>query len=277
MLKKLLRGLGITVAFVVLSFFSYLTYDSVMYGETAYSGGQEDIECNVVGLDLHGTIATYIPVLGSADDPEEYQNQYGDAVASEDIVAILEEAEQNDQIKGVMLDIESSGGYAISGEEIANALKEMTKPTVAVIRGQGLSAAYWAATGADKIFASRNSDVGSIGVTQSYVEYVGKNEEEGLKYVQLSAGKFKDAGDPDKPLTEEEKAIFVRDLKIMHENFIQDVAVNRKLAVERVTEIADGSSVLGEKAKELELIDEIGSWTEAEKYLEDKVGEKTEI
>jgi len=93
----------------------------------------------------------------------------------------------------------------------------------------------------------------------------------------LSVGKYKDAGDPDKPLTEEERQLFLRDLRIVHENFIADIATNRNIPVTDVQKIADGSSVLGAKAKELHLIDEIGGIQEVEKYLSDKIGEKAEV
>jgi protease-4 len=95
--------------------------------------------------------------------------------------------------------------------------------------------------------------------------------------VQLSSGKYKDAGDPDRPLTEEERQLFLRDIKIVHKNFIEDVAVNRDIPVADVQKIADGSSVLGDRAKELRLIDEIGGIREAEKYLESIIGEKPEV
>jgi protease-4 len=222
-------------------------------------------------------LATYVPAQGSADDPEEYQAQYGDAVGSEDIVSTIRGADQDDTIKAIMMEVDSSGGYPVAGEEVANALKESTKPTVVVIRQSGLSAAYWASTGATQIFASRNSDVGSIGVTSSYLDNVGKNQKDGNAYVQLSSGKYKDAGDPDRPLTEEERQLFLRDIKITHQNFIEAVATNRNIPVDQVRAIADGSSVLGEQAKSLKLVDQIGGWFEAEKYIEQQIGEKPEV
>ena len=263
------------MAFVVLSFLSYAIYDNVMYGSGDMTDQQvaEGNECSVLGINLHGTLVTYIPESGSADDPEQYQAQYGDAISSESIVSSIWQANHDDSIKALVLEIDSSGGYPVAGEEIAEALKESTKPTVAVIRQSGLSAAYWAATGAERIFASRNSDVGSIGVTSSYLENINKDK----KYIQLSSGKFKDAGDPDRPITDEEKQLFMRDLKIVHQNFIEDVATNRNISIDAVKAIADGSSVLGDKALSLKLIDEIGGWSKVEDYLEQTIGEKPEV
>lgn len=268
---------GILVLFFVFSIASQAVYDAFKSESFANSESWDTASCNVMGINLHGMIATYVPAQGSADDPEEYQAMYGDAIGSEDVVGSIWGANYDDSIKAILLEIDSTGGYPVAGEEIANALKESTKPTVVVIRQSGLSAAYWASTGAKQIFASKNSDVGSIGVTSSYIDNVGKNQKDGNAYVQLSSGKYKDAGDPNKVLTEEEKQLFLRDIKITHENFIEAVAANRNIPIEEVRALADGSSVLGEKAKELKLIDQIGGWTEAQNYIEEQIGEKPEI
>ncbi len=261
--------LGIGVAFVALSFVSYAIYDSVMYGdEELLSDGYDDSSCTVMGINLHGTMLTYVPDGMRGEEEEDAATE--DVVGSEEVVSAIMSADDDPSIKAILLEVDSYGGAPVAGEEIANALKALSKPSVAVIRQSGTSAAYLAATGADRIFASKSSDVGSIGVTMSYLE----NVDDTKKYVQLSSGKYKDAGDPDKPLTEDEKAVLLRDVKIVHENFIEAVAQNRNIPVEEVRKIADGSSVLGMTAISLKLIDEIGSWTEAEKYLEQQIGEK---
>lgn len=273
-MKKILLGLAIACSFIFLTVTSLTVHDKLFYDEEiADNGGDEFDSCNVLGLNLHGHIATYIPTLGTADDPEEYDSLYGDAVGSEDIVYSIREANEDVTIKAIMIEVDSGGGSPVAGEEIAKAINESSKPVVAFIRDIGASAAYLAISSADKIFASRNSDVGSIGATMSYLE----NTNEDKKYVQISSGKFKDAGDPDKPLSEEERLLFLRDIKKIHENFIEDIAKNRQLTIENVRVIADGSTVLGDRAKSLDLIDEIGGWAEAEKYLEEKIGEKAEI
>jgi len=173
--------------------------------------------------------------------------------------------------------VHSYGSYPVAGEEVANAMRKAQKPTVAIIRNGGLSAAYYAATGADKIFASVNSDVGSIGVTMSYLDSSLQNQKEGLTYNQLSAGRFKDAGDPDKKLSAEEIKLFMRDVDIIHQNFIKAVAENRDLDINKVRALADGSSMLGEMALKNGLIDQIGGIDEAKEYLKEKIGADVEI
>ncbi|OQB17870.1 MAG: putative signal peptide peptidase SppA [Parcubacteria group bacterium ADurb.Bin192] len=228
--------------------------------------------CSVLGLNLHGSVVTYIP-----DKYFDNTDSNKDIVASEKITHYIEEADKDENIKAILLEVDSNGGLPVAGEEIAHALRNTKKPSIAVIRQSGLSTAYWAASGATHIFASRNSDIGSIGVTASYLESVDKNKKDGYQYVQLSVGKYKDTGNPDKVLTDDEKALIMRDIKIVHQNFIEDVANYRNIPVSDVKKIADGSSVLGDKAKELKLIDEIGGLSDAKNYIESLIKEKPEI
>lgn len=233
----------------------------------------EKSECNAFGIELHGSLITYI----SPTDLDENGNLLSDQTASQNVVYAIAQAEKDDNIKAIILEVDSYGGNPVAAEEISNALKEAKKPTVAFIRQGGVSAAYWAATGADKIFASKNSDVGSIAVTMSYLDVFQQNQKEGLTYNQLSSGKFKDTGDPDKTLSEEERKLLMRDINIIHQNFIKAVAENRNLDIKKVESLADGSTMLGEMALENGLIDQIGGMFEVEEYLKEKIGKEVKI
>jgi len=133
------------------------------------------------------------------------------------------------------------------------------------------------ASAADKIYASEMSSVGSIGITMSYLDYSQQNRQEGITYQQLSSGKFKDTGNPDKILTAEEKELLMRDVKILHEAFVKRVAENRGLDIEQVEKLADGSTMLGGAAKENGLIDEIGNMSDAQEWIKGGLGIEPEI
>jgi len=233
----------------------------------------EEKTCNISNVKLQGYLTTYI----SNEGKNEYGDLLWDEIASEDIVNAIEKAEKDDDVKAIVLEIDSHGGGPVAAEEIANALKRAEKPTIALIGEYGTSAAYYAATGADIIFASQNSTVGSIGISMSYTDNAKKNEEDGLTFNQLSVGKFKDTGAYDKPLTSEEKELLMRDINILHENFIKVVADNRNLDIEKVRQLADGSDMLGQMALENNLIDHIGGRYEVEEYLREKLGGDVEI
>lgn len=271
--------LGIIIGFVVLSIASNFIYNKFIEPKTLSVENSTDAEsedvtadCNVLGINVHGQLVTYIPI-----DSGESLIKDTDLVSSDTVLYYIKQAKEDEKIKAILVEIDSPGGTPVAGEEIANALKSSAKPTVAFIRQSGMSAAYWVATGAERIFASKNSDVGSIGVTTSYLDNVNKNQKEGLRFIQLSTGKYKDTGNPDKPLSQEEIDLFMRDLNIIHQNFIEAVSTNRNLPLGDVRKIADGSSVLGERAKVLGLIDEIGSLPEVEKYLSEKIGEEADV
>lgn len=252
--------------------FSVLFILIIVGAITLYGNISEENNCNVAGVNIHGTIMTYAPKHAEGDTEYDY-----DITTSEDIIYSINQANANPDVKSIVVEIDSNGGYPVAGEEMANAIKNSEKPVVGLIREMGASAAYWAISGADKIFASKNSNVGSIGVTQSYLTNLKKNNKDGYEYQQLSVGKFKDAGSSNKPLTQEEKKIFVRDLNIIYQNFMEVVSENRNISIEEVRKFADGSTVLGEKAKDLGMIDEIGGINEVENYLEGIIGEKPEI
>jgi protease-4 len=240
-----------------------ITYYNGGYDEGAFS----DPSCNVAGINIHGDLVTYA---------SEEDARYGVA-SSEDILFSLWEAEDNENIKAVILEVDSHGGLPVAGEEIYNTVKNLKKPVIGMIRQSGLSAGYWAVASADAIFASEASDVGSIGVTMSYIDSSKYNQKEGFTYNEISSGKFKNSGDSEKALTKEEREIFQRDVDIIYENFLKYVALGRNMDIEKVRSLADGSSMLGQMALENGLIDHIGSIKEVEDYIGEKYNIEPEV
>lgn len=279
--KKIIKGLAFLIFFlgafiIVKDEINYqfgLGYYGEDYADEEYLDDESDDICNVQGIELRDDLVTYISASSIAEDG----SQLYDETASDYILAMIEEAESDEEIKAIILEIDSYGGSAVAAEEVAKALKRSNKPTIVFVRSAATSAAYWAASGADIIFASALSDIGSIGVTMSYLDNTQKNKKDGLTYNSLSTGKFKDYGSPDKPLTEEEKKLIMRDLEITHNIFIKAVAENRNLPIEKVKLLADGSSMPGEMALENGLIDRIGNYYDAQIYLNELIGEKAEI
>jgi len=235
-----------------------------------YSDESEEPEnCNVRRIEIEGSFVTYLPSDAFYNGDLIY-----DIVPSDWITRQIKDAQNEEKIKAILVEIDSGGGSPTAGYEIMKALKDFTKTSTALIRETGASSAYLASTGANHIIASKYSDVGSIGVTSSFLDNVKYNQKEGYTYNQIIAGQYKDLGDPDKPLTQKEKELPQRDVNIVYENFISDVAINRNLSVDDVRKLADGNTMLGESALQNKLIDELGGETEAIKYLKDKIGEE---
>jgi protease-4 len=275
-LSKALVIIIIFIATTLLILFLVGSLDEDEYvNDEAYSEGTlsaSDSGCNMAGIKVRGDLVIYTTEAVCDEDGYIIEE-----TSSEEIIDALNIADKKENIKAILLEIESSGGSPLASEEVNNALKRVEKPVIALIRTNGTSAAYYIATGADIIFASKVSHIGSIGTTMSYLDYAGQNRQEGITYNQLSTGKFKDSGDPDKPLTAEEKALFMRDINKITEYFIEDVANNRNLEIEKVRALADGSSMMGEMALENGLIDRIGGLYDVKEYVKEMIGEEVEV
>lgn len=274
--KKIIKGFAFFVIFLAALIIIKYEYEYQFESDTSNDDttieegiGDEESDCNVLGIELRGDVVTYV----SPKDKDEEGNNTVDETSSEDIIYLIDQANTDDNIKAIILEVDSYGGSAVAAEEINQALQSTDKPTVAFVRSAAASAAYWAASGADTIFASPLSDIGSIGVTMSYLDNTKKNAKDGLTYNSLSTGKFKDYGNPDKILTEDEKKLIMRDLNITHDIFINTISKNRSLPIEKVKSLADGSSMPGQMALENGLIDRIGDIYDVEIYLKDKLGE----
>jgi protease-4 len=111
----------------------------------------------------------------------------------------------------------------------------------------------------------------------SYLQETEKNTKEGLSYVNLSSGAYKDTGNPARLLSEDEKQLLMRDIKIGHEYFVKLVSQNRNLSIETVRKLADGSSMMGEAALKNGLIDKIGIYPDVVNFLSEKIGTTVDI
>ena len=108
----------------------------------------------------------------------------------------------------------------------------------------------------------------------SYLDYSSQDQKEGLNFVSLASGKYKDYMNPDKPLTAEERALIERDIKIVFEQFTKEVATNRGLSLDAVTKLADGSAMPGSLALQNKLIDQLGDQETARAWFAIKLGMK---
>ncbi len=199
------------------------------------------------------------------------EDRYGGGTSANQIIGFIKAAEENEDIKAILLDINSGGGSAVGSDEISQAVKSAEKPTVAVIREIGTSGAYWVASAADKIYANRMSVTGSIGVIASYLEFAKLLDDYNVTYRRLVSGRYKDIGSPFKEMTDEETLIFQQSIDKIHNFFVNVVAENRNLPQEKIREIATGSFMLGIEAKELGLVDELGTKEDAIAYIEQEL------
>lgn len=241
---------AVVVVLVIVSLFFLLI--ALFDGSLGISDGT----CNIAVMPIEGEIW---PFYGLSNVP---------LIITPDVVEdFIRTAEEDVNIEGVLYEINSPGGLPAASERISESIRNSSLPSVGMIGDLGASGGYMIAAATDHLIASPFSIVGSIGVNASYVENSVQNEDSGLTYVQLIAGKYKDAGDPNKPLSDEERELIQRDLDDAHKRFIDLVVQYRGLPLEKVTGLADGSTLTGVRAKEAGLVDGVGGRVEARRAL----------
>src|SRR3989344_2986548 len=212
---------------------------------------------NVALIQIKGVISSETgSMLGSA------------TVSSSEIIEFIEDADNNEQFKVILLEINSPGGSAVASDEIAAAVKRTSKPVVAIIREMGASGGYWIASAADYVMANRMSITGSIGVISSYLEFSGLMEDYGVGYERLVAGENKDMGTPYQKLSPAQQKLMQGKLDQIHDFFIQEVAENRQMDIVEVQNLATGEFYLGVEALNLGLVDSLGDKDAITKYLQ---------
>lgn len=191
----------------------------------------------------------------------------GEIFTADTVVDQLRKYDQDDSIKAIILHINSPGGAAAPSQEIYHEVlrirNEKKKPIVASIESVGASGAYYIASGATKIYANQASVVGSIGVIMEWTSYGDLLKWAKLKPEVIHAGALKDAGDPSREMTPQERAYFQSLVDNMYGQFVSDVASGRHLPSDQVKTLATGQVWTGEQALPLHLIDRTGGFREA--------------
>lgn len=188
------------------------------------------------------------------------------ARGAQDFIEEVDAATENSAIKAVVLRINSPGGSAAASQEMYEAVRRLRakKPVVCSMGDVAASGGYYIAAGCNKIYANPSTITGSIGVITQLMNFQELFKKVGLSEATIKSGKFKDAGNPTRPLTAEERKLFQTMLMSIYYQFVDDVTAGRKEATkgrltrDKVLELADGRVYTGMQAKQNGLIDELG-------------------
>jgi len=234
------RGLWRVLAFIALAL-------AIIVGLGRFALPETPVGDHIARLVIDGTIAT---------DPERLE--------------AIEELAEDDSVKAVIIAINSPGGTTAGGEELYEALGQLraAKPTVAVIKELGASAAYMTAIGTDHIFARRLSIVGSIGVLYQHVNAGKLLETVGVDLDKVASGPLKAEPDFDEPMEGAPRASIAALVDDSFQWFVDIVAERRGLTRPATLALADGRIVTGRVGLEAGLIDAIGGELEAIAWLE---------
>ncbi|WP_020533863.1 signal peptide peptidase SppA [Flexithrix dorotheae] len=182
-------------------------------------------------------------------------------IGSDKIAAEIRKARTNDNIKAIVLRVNSPGGSMVASDVIWREveLAREAKPIIASMSDLAASGGYYISMACDTIVARENTITGSIGIFSVLL-----NTEElltdkiGLSFDEVKTGKFADLGNPTEEMTEEEKAIFQRSVERGYEIFINKVADGRGMQPDEVKKVASGRVWAGAQANQNGLVDVIG-------------------
>lgn len=199
----------------------------------------------------------------------------GISASADTIMQQIRAAAKDQRVKGLLLHINSPGGSAPATEEVYTEIlrfKEKTgKPVLAVMADVAASGGYYIAAGADEIYANPATMTGSIGVVIRFENYAGLYSKYGVKIETIKSGKYKDIGNPARPMTQEERDLLQKMVNQIYEGFLNAVIKGRNLQRDRAVEMAQGQIYSGIEAKRLGLVDHLGNFYDAVEYLGNKV------
>jgi len=237
--KRILVGVGVIVALLVFFFIAlfFIGRSLVRPGPSRFTFGDK-----IAIVEIKGLIAQSAGII-------EELNQY----------------EEDDGVKAIILRIDSPGGGVGPSQEIHREVLKIKrkKKVVASMGSVAASGGYYIACASDLIIANPGTITGSIGVLMEFTNIEELFKKIGIKGVVLKSGEHKDIGSPFREMTLEEKRIIQGVIDNVHQQFIQAVADGRKLDRAKVAQVADGRILTGEQAKQFGLVDQIGNLQDA--------------
>ena len=184
---------------------------------------------------------------------------------SRTIIKQLDRYSDDSSIKAIVLRINSPGGAVGPAQEILREVEKvrLKKKIVASLGTVAASGGYYIASGADLIMANRGTATGSIGVIMQFTNVQGLTKKIGLDFFDLHAGRYKDVGSPFRPITPEDKAYLQVLIDNIYQQFLNDVARNRKIPLAKLKVLAEGKVYTGEQAQQIGLVDDFGNLPDA--------------
>jgi protease-4 len=240
-------------------------------------GVEEDDDYNVMDYRDMAQVASEQPKDDSGNIVAVYY-AYGDIVdvpssnamsaeiASSKVIRDLEELAEDEDVKAVVLRVNSGGGSAYASEQIWHQVMNIkSKKTVVVsMGGMAASGGYYISCAADWIVAEPTTLTGSIGIF-GMVPEVSKlvNDKLGVYFSTVKTNEYADFGDLSRPMNDSEKSVMQAYVERGYELFTKRCADGRSMSQDSIKSIAEGRVWTGSHAKELGLVDQLGSLGDA--------------
>nr|AEH76039.1 minor capsid protein C [Wolbachia phage WO]AEH76040.1 minor capsid protein C [Wolbachia phage WO] len=177
-----------------------------------------------------------IPTHGILTKKSEIFDDILGMTSYEQIEEQLKRALVDEEVETIVLDIDSPGGEVNGLFDLSDFIYKARgeKEIIAIANDDAYSAAYAIASSAEKVYISRTSGIGSIGVIASHIDQSEFDEKQGIKYTTVFAGKRKNDLNPHEPITSESLESLQGEVNRLYEMFVQLIARNRNLSMERI-------------------------------------------
>ena len=213
----------------------------------------------------------------------EIVNGSGDEgqIGGDNFAKVFSKIRQNNQIKAVVLRINSPGGSATAAEIMQREIKltRQIKPVIVSMGDVAASGGYWIASDSNRIFAQANTITGSIGVFGVLFNGQKLGNNNGITWDTVKTAQYADQQTISRPKSPQELAVYQRSVNRIYNLFLEKVSQGRKIPTAKVAEIAQGRVWSGTAAKQIGLVDEIGGLNVAIEYAakQAKLGTDWEI
>ncbi len=211
---------------------------------------------------------TIIPVKGVITSQSSKKFLYEIPSVVDSLKKQLEQARNDNDVKAVILEIDSPGGGITASDIIYNEIldfKEKTKKKVIVsMQDIAASGAYYISVAADKIMSHQTTITGSIGVIMPLINIADLAEKYGVEDTSIKSGNMKDIGSPFKKISNEELEVLHGIVDEMYTKFLKVISEGRNMKIENVRKLADGRIYTGGQALDNGLVDKLG-------YIEDAI------
>ncbi len=190
----------------------------------------------------------------------------GGNIGSESLCQVIKEASEDNDVKAIVLRVDSPGGSALASDVIWRqiTLAKKDKPVVASFGNVAASGGYYISCGADKIVSGSGTITGSIGVFGLLFNLHDFYQNKlGITIDTYKTGPFADTGRMNRALTDLERKKIQNEIEFIYETFIRRVANGRNLSMAQVDEIGQGRVWTGSDALRLGLVDKLGDLDDA--------------
>lgn len=189
----------------------------------------------------------------------------GQTMGAETVEGWFRAAREDSSIKAVVFRVDSPGGSAVASDSIWREveLTRKKKPVVVSMSDVAGSGGYWVAMSADRIIAQPQTLTGSIGVISGKFNVSGLAAKLGVTTETIAFGKYADLLSPFRPMSDDERALFKKQIRWIYDRFTAQAAEGRKMTPEAVDKIGRGRVWTGRQARELGLVDDLGGLPKA--------------